>query len=423
MEDRRIAELIDFTRKKFGLKNYYLKRRQLCRRVNYLNETIYTLDMEWFPDHVVELGEDGTNPPGTAVIEIEIHTRKVTSVIFVMGKTYASEGIHISGQYKEEVIGWVEQETGLVYGEQFHLDKEEEGELIFKGSINGIKVYPGGIIEIKFNKEGKLTFFAVHGYFPSVELVRKETFTLTRNELMHLAHNQFKLVRFPSHERKKLFAVYAMDEVFITNHTMALILFDVLADVSAYVKIDEVLYWDNPVRQPFIRKEINWLESISTAQAFSSEPSPDSFPITEQEQEQCMEAVKKMMSQEYPNESGRWFVETLHRERGYIQAILTKDGDDCLVFKSKLLIMIDRNFQAINYMDNREMFKIYEGFELPDKIEISKEQAYGKLKGLLELEPYYVYDQEQKKYVLCGLLDCHYSVDASTGEVIALNDL
>ncbi len=35
----------------------------------------------------------------------------------------------------------------------------------------------------------------------------------------------------------------------------------------------------------------------------------------------------------------------------------------------------------------------------------------------------YVFDVEQKEYVLCGKLDCQYGVNAATGKVVALSDL
>jgi len=52
--DSRMKELIDFVKTKFGLANYYLKRHTINRNVNLFGDTIYTLSMEGFPNHVVE---------------------------------------------------------------------------------------------------------------------------------------------------------------------------------------------------------------------------------------------------------------------------------------------------------------------------------------------------------------------------------
>ena len=95
-----------------------------------------------------------------------------------------------------------------------------------------------------------------------------------------------------------------------------------------------------------------------------------------------------------------------------------------MLFQRKLMIMIDaKSLQVVNYMDNKPMLEIFDQFQAPDKVTVTKEEAFEKMKELFELKPYYVYDFEQKQYVLCGKLDCHYGVNASNGEVIALDDL
>ncbi|MDQ0216680.1 hypothetical protein J2S13_003154 [Oikeobacillus pervagus] len=69
------------------------------------------------------------------------------------------------------------------------------------------------------------------------------------------------------------------------------------------------------------------------------------------------------------------------------------------------------------------MLEVFGQFQAPEKVTVNKEEAFEKMKELFELKPYYVYDFEQKQYVLCGKLDCDYGVIASIGEVIALDDL
>ena len=146
--------------------------------------------MEWFPNHVTEQEDDGSNPEGTAFIEINVNTRKFESAIFVMGKTYVKDGITFANRDTKTIIKWVEDETGLTYGKQFQLHKEEEGELHFKECIDGVAVSPSGFIEVKFDQEGKLTLFAVHGQFPSKEIVKEETYTLSFEKVEHLAKEQ-----------------------------------------------------------------------------------------------------------------------------------------------------------------------------------------------------------------------------------------
>ena len=422
--DRRIHELIEFTKEKFGLENYYLERHSLSRNVNIFNETEYTLDMEWFPNHVTGQEEDGSNPDGTAAIEINVNTRQFKSAIFVMGKTYAKDGIKFSNPDTRTIIKWIENETGLTYGKQFQLHKESEGELQFKECFEGVATSPSGFIDVKFNKEGKLTSFSVYGQFPSREMVKEETYTLSLEAVEHLAKDQLKLVEFPSYEQKKVFPVYAVEEIYLMNDGTSKIPFEIIADVRSYLKIDKTVSWNEPIHKPFDRKEISWTEDVTAEQAFSCEPSPVSFPITKEEEGKCAMAVEELLRQEYPSDTGKWMLKTLHRDKGYIHAILRANHQNNRVFQEKLMIMIDpKSFQAANYMDNKPMLEIYDQFQAPDKVTITKEEAYEKIKELFELKPYYVYDFEQKQYVLCGKIDCQHGVNAGSGEVISLEDL
>jgi hypothetical protein len=422
--DARIQELIDFTKAKFGLDNYYLKRQLFARKVNIFNDTVYTLCMEWFPNHVTEYEDDDFNPEGTAVIDINIRTRKFENVIFVMGKTYAKEGIRFFNHHTNDIIKWIEQETGLTYGKQFQLHKEGEGELFFKECINGKAVSPAGFIEMKFDQEGKLILFSVHGHFPSKTFIREESYSLSLDQVEHLAKEQLKLVEIPSFEQRKLIAVYGVEEIYIKNDRTATIPFEIFAHVNSYVKIDKTIYWNEPIDEPFERKEMNWIEHVTAEQAFSCEPSPDTFPITEEEQENCVTAVKELLRREYPDDNGKWMLKTLHRDEGFIHAVLWAKKQDNRVFQRKIKVIIDpKSFQAVNYMDNKPMLETFDQFQRTENVTITKEEAYEKMKGLYELEPIYVYDFKQNQYILCGKLDCQYGVNASTGEVIALNEL
>jgi hypothetical protein len=420
----RIKELIEFTKVKFGLANYYLKRHSFYRNVNIFNDTVYTLCMEWFPNHVTEQEDDDSNPEGTAVIEINVNTYKFESAIFVMGETYARDGITFGNLDTKTIIKWIERETGLTYGKQFQLHKESEGELQFKECFEGVAVSPSGFIEVKFNQEGKLTSFSVHGQFPQKEMVKVGTYNLIFEDVEHLAKEQLKLIEFPSYEQKKLVNVYAVEEIYVTNDGISTIPFEILADVRSYLKINKTLLWDEPINKPFDRKVISWDEDITAEQAFSAELSPVSFPITMEEEEKCVMAVEELLRQEYPNDTGKWMLKTLHRDKGYIHAIVRANHQDNRVFQRKLMIMIDtESLQAVNYIDNEPMLETYDQFQEPDKVKITKEEAFEKIKEWFELKPYYVYDFEQRKYVLCGKLDCQYGVNAGSGKVISLDDL
>ncbi|WP_078393781.1 hypothetical protein [Shouchella patagoniensis] len=94
--DKHIQNLLTYAQEKWGLSNYRLQHYVMNQELTRLNETIYTLCTEWFPPGKETLDEDGCNPEGTAVIEVEIHSRMFRSVIFVGGITHA-ESVCIKG--------------------------------------------------------------------------------------------------------------------------------------------------------------------------------------------------------------------------------------------------------------------------------------------------------------------------------------
>lgn len=65
-------------------------------------------------------------------------------------------------------------------------------------------------------------------------------------------------------------------------------------------------------------------ENISAEQAFSLEPSPDTFPISKEDQDECIKAVRTFLAQKYPKDTGKWVLKTLQRDHGYIHAILKR---------------------------------------------------------------------------------------------------
>lgn len=413
--DDQIKQIVDFTKMKFGLKNYELNEYEFYRKVNIYNETIYTLSMEWLPNNSVQ--QDDLNPDGTAVIEMNLNTQKFEQVIFVNGKSYAENDKRFL-HYKE-IIKWIEEETGLTYEDQFQLEKEEEGKFTFHSSINGIKVAPIGCIEIQFNHEGQLIEFSINGQFPEKKLIKEEIFTLSREKLENLYFEQLRLIETPIFEQKKRLPIYALDEIYVTNSGIPIEMTN-----NQNVKIDQLIYWDEPLNQPFKAKKLDWFENITSEQAFSCEPSPESYSITEHDKEQCLLLVKNFLRQQYSKDSGQWVLQNLYREKKYIVASLYLNKQDHFIFKRKMKVFINgRNFQVENYIDSAKLLETFNDFQAADGVTFTKEQAFEKLKSNFELKPYYVYDPKERLYVLCGKLDCHFAVNATNGEVVALNEL
>lgn len=419
----RLSVLIDETKEKFGLENYDLHNYEFSRTVDLFQNTNYTLSMEWFPNHTVEVYGVEYNPEGAAVIEVDLTNHKVKSVIFVGEKSFSNH-CTFADFNTGEVIDWVQGETGLIYNKQFQLIEAREGSFNFKGCLNGIDVSPVGLIELKYDHNGRLTFFSVNGHFPEEESKVEENYTLTLEKIEPYKRKQLKLIDFPSSEYKRLLEIYAVEEIYIKNDLSETYPYEVSIDGKKRIKIEEEISWDTVLTKPFERQEIDILEEISEKQAFAGEPHPDLSPISELEKEKCMNAVKDFLRQQYPYDSGKWILKELSRDKGYIHAILCGCKKKSCVLQRKLLIIIDgKNLEAVNYLDNKVMLETFDQYRVPERIIISEEEAYGKLKECFELKPTYVYDHVRKQYILCGKLDCSYGINASNGEMIALDNM
>lgn len=420
--DDRIRQLIDAAKSKFGLNSYFLHNYSFERDVNIYNETVYRLCMEWLPEHMAEKEDDGSNPEGTAAIEVDLKTGRYKSVIFVMGKTYAENGTAFREGKRDDVIKWVEAETGLAYGEQFILVKEEGGRLLFKGCLNGIEYFPSGMIECELDEKGNLILFSVHGEFPPMEMAEKERYDLSLEKIEHIGKKQFKLLHFPSFEDEKIFPIYAMEEVFITNDGKTTIPFEPFVNEGLIrSEIGHILEWEEDLGTKFIRKEIDWSETVTAEQAFVFEPSPDTMPISIDEKEQCINEVRNLLRQEYPNDSGKWMLKTVFRDKGYIHAVLKREEQNSVIFQRKLNVFIDpKSLKAVNYIDNGFLLEAAGHFEKGEEIKIHKEEAFEKAKPFITLKPVYVFDFEKKRYILCGKLDCRFAIKASNGEAVEL---
>ncbi|WP_053217049.1 hypothetical protein [Virgibacillus senegalensis] len=424
--DPRIKLLVDETKRKFGLEDYYLERYQLSRDVNLCKNTVYMITMEWFPFPVSTAYEDELNPEGTAVIEMVIDQHVYSSAIFVGGKSYAKKGIVFSEESRDAIIHWVEKESGLKYGKQFFLERASRSEYLFKACVQGTIVSPGGRIKLELDSEGNLIFFSVSGDFPTNEMVEESSYRLSIENIEQLVKQQIQVVPFPSYEQEKLISIYALEEIYVKNDQDGTLPFPAGYFAGTCLRIDEPILWEKRDNSfpSFYPQEMNWHENITTDQAFSNEPSPDVFPITYEQKVGCMEAVKQVLRQEYPEDSGRWILNTIHREKGKLVATLKSNNQSKSVFSRKLLVFIDADrLFPIQYIDNQTMLEMVASFDVLNMVAVTKEEAFKKLKGHIKLNPAYVYDLREERFVLCGKLDCDYGVSAADGEVIELKDL
>lgn len=422
--DSRLKELIDFTKEKLDLDSYSLYSTNLHCDKNPVDGIDYKFSMEWLPPGITERTEEGYNPPGTVVVDIDLKSRRLKSVIFVDGKTFVNS-LTFDRNDLIEIIHWIEQETGLTYSRQFQIKKEEEKKIQFEACVCGIPVSPAGYIDVQLDDEGRLLLFSVSGHFPASDSPEETDYTLRLDPVVEqIAFQQFKLLEFPSIKQEKRFMVYAMEEVYVSNDAGTCIPVETFEDRHSYLKLNQLMKWDSPMNEKFTEQQLNLgFRLVSVEQAFSSEPHPDTFPLSKYDQEMAIAGVLDFLRKEFPGDTGRWMLHSLHRDMGYIIAEL-KQVEDTRVMPRKLKVFMDAvNYEALDYLDNQAFIQMFEDYPAPDAVKIGKEEAFEKIRTKIDLTPVYVYDFERKGYILCGKLDSQYGVLANTGDVIELEEI
>ncbi|MEC5424099.1 hypothetical protein QGM71_11410 [Virgibacillus sp. C22-A2] len=422
--NEKLEEIIEYTKVKFNLDNYYLKRHHIFREKSSLHRTSYLLSMEWFPNET-DYTDSDYNPSGTAVIDIDIHTNSVKRAIFAQDVSYASQAEFLEPtDDNEKIIEWVEEMTGLEFGRQFLLSYEAEGAVSFQAAVDNITVYPVGTIEVEFNENGQLTLFSIDGVFPHEDQIKWEPFSLTPDKVEPFAQAQSRLLEVPLEEEEKWFPVYAISTAFITNNDKRIISFEEVEKQKSFVKKDVVLEWEHPVDEAFIPAETDLSTEVSIEEAMADTDHPDKLPLTEADQEEAVAETRSFLQRVFPEDSGKWSLKELRYENGYVYAELQPVLRDNRVIVRKLQVILDADtYKALNYIDTIELLNMFQHFERADEPTTKQGQAFDKLRDLLEVTPVYVYDKDQGSYILCGKIDCAHGVDAVTGEVILLDEL
>jgi hypothetical protein len=418
--DARIKELVDFAKNQWGLTEYYLGRHRLFRRLMLDGETLYLLNMEWFPNIYADWTDEEENPEGTASIDINIHTKEFQSVIFVQGLTYAEKGVVFANNDIKEVKDWLTAFTGLNMEKDFVCKQTDEREYYFEEQWNGVPLSPSCSINVEFNENGELTFYAKNVNVLSNKNDLQEAFTLSLSSIEDIAKEQIVLAKFP--EADGMIIVYGVEEIYIRNDRKGTIPF--IQEQGAFQKsVNKILEWEEVRQDTFERGFLQWENEVSIEQAYSMEPHPDSLLITDEEEEKAIQAVIGFLQMKYPNDSGKWTLTYLSRENSYLHAYLEQITAPT-PFPEKLIVFLDTEGKVVNYMDKKELWDKIMDVKEDEAIEmnVSKEEAFEKLKPYFTLTPYYVYDVHDKKWFLCGKLDCDYFVDVESGETSKLED-
>lgn len=417
--NEQLREITEYTREKLGLRNYNLERHHFFREINNFNETQYILNMEWVPRDGHAVGD--LNPAGAAVVDINFHTKKFTRITFVQGVSYADPDKYPSPD-TESAIEWIEEQTDLTFGRQFLLVGDEDDKLSFGAAVDNIPVSPAGTIEIAFNADSQLTDFWIDGDFPDENQIQWEPFALTPEKFKPHAMEQCKLMEVPDDNQKKWKAYYGIEEAFITNDEKSTIPF--VQRENSYVDLDMVMEWDEPIDETFSAEDADFSTEVTVETAVANKQHPDSLLITEDEQKTCVMETLQFLQKVYPDDSGKWKLIRLTREKGYLFAELRPSipSNHVIDHKVKLIIDPDR-LLPVDYIDNKELLAIFSDFQEADAAVVHKSEAFKKLWEHIEVDPVYVYDAQHGRYILCGKLDCAYAVDAVTGETVLLDTL
>lgn len=420
--NEKLKEIIDSNSEKFKLDNYTLKNHHIFREQTGMGKTSFILSMEWVPKEIKEWADD-YNPPGTAIIDIDVHSRLLRRIVFVENENLTDADLPDASS-TELAIEWVEQETGLTFGRQFKLIHEEEKELLFHAAVDNIAVFPSGTIQLEFNEAGKLSLFSIDGYFPDESQLDWEPFALTPDTILPIAQAHSKLLEIPLEEEGKWTAVYSAPTIFVTNDGKRTISFEEVESPKSYIEKDITLEWKAPLGSTFSMRKVDLSLEATEDEAFAGTVYDDNEVLTVEEQEKAEDATRKFLQNEFPEDSGKWRLSAIWRENGYIFAELKPAAPDARVIDRKIKLIVDSaTFEPINYIDNSIILDMFQDFEQADKPVLSIEEAFSKLRPHIEITPVYVFDKKQDRYILCGKADCDYGIDAVTGSLILLDEL
>jgi hypothetical protein len=418
--DKRLQKIADDIKVRFGLDNYEIETHSIHKERNSLGEAYYKFNMEFFPNEISGELEEDLNPAGTAIVDYHIQKEIVESVIFVEEKSFSTM-THFPGKTEEEVGYWIESETGLTYGNDFVMTEVLENGFHFSPNIEGVEITPVGMIEVEFDNDGKLTSYNLYDPIPSSEDLELTEFTLTLEEIEPFVKKQLQLVNFPVEAEKKFVPVYAMEEVYVTLDGSRVIPY--LDHEREEVKVDEVIEWTEPFTGKLVREQIDFVSEATADEAFEGKGIGEKLVVTADQIQQSKDIVRDVFRSEYPKESGTWKLETLQRFEHFIKATCMMAENASSMYNRKLIVLINpETMTLINYVDNGEVFEIFDTFIPAEKAVLSHEDAFEKLVSYISLTPTYVYDSVSEKYILCGLLDAAEGVNAVTGEIVPLTD-
>lgn len=416
-----IEEIIEKTREQFQMNDFYLESYDLLK----YNDNQIVLSMSWLPNGLSKEEED-SNPAGTVEISVDIDTKQVTEIVFVDEKNLLPEELFPQVDNIEDIIEWIEEQTQLEYGRQFKLMKETKENIEFHAAVDNIKLFPGGSLDIHFNKEGRLSSFFVRGFFADESQIHWEPFNLIDETVKPLVKQHCKVIEVPDEATAAWKPYYVISSFLIPNQAPgSIIYFSEIENNLSYKPLDIILTWIEPSTEKFEKKDIDLKNIFTEDEVFQNRESQDNDkPIPNDAIDQMVIEITNLLRMEFPDDSGQWRLTSVKREQGYLLARLDPAEETPRVLYPSLMLWINPvTLKVDNYMDPTPLLDAFDFFEKAEAVRVNKETAAERLYEHIDLEPVYVRDQQTNMYHLCGKVTSDfYGLDAVSGELSTFDE-
>jgi len=412
-----VQMLIDHTKTICGLDAYILKTHHIFHDV----QAGYIFCSEWTPKDTLAQEDKDSNPPGTAIIEINFHTKVLKSIVFTDALSFIEEG-SLPSRDRDQLLDWIEEQTDMTYGRQFKLIHEKPDSLEFQASIDNMPVAPSGSIRIKFNDAGQLILFSVQGVFPDESEMEWEPFSLTPEDTAPITRGLLTLLDVPVEKELTWVPFYKINPVFVTNDGANAISASAVNEHPVYFEKDILLEWSGEASGSVEKRKITLDDSVALSDALQAAPHYDQLPISHDMEQTCIEEIRRVMQLEYPAGSGKWKITSMYRQHGSIIAIVHHANNHSAV-PAKVKILLDDTGKAFNVIDNKFLFQLIAHFKHADQPKLTADEAFSKLQEHIITEPVYAFNRETGKYHIHGKIDCPFAVNALTGELVKTKDI
>lgn len=416
--EKHIHSMMEEMANTYQLTDYFLGRHELIRTKNYLHETNYALVMEWFPNFYQDWADKTENPPGTVILEIDFHSKRLRSLTYTEPIKQPS---FLPPEKIEAMANWIRRQTGLVVGKQLHLVKQADHIYEFRAVKNHVPIYPIASVRFQF-VDSYFQSFSINGVFPPEEKFKLEDFHLHPDTIQPVIESQCKKMIAPNFADTSWQAIYGIEEIFITNDGMNLLPLDFHYHEASFVELNHQIQWKSAIstKHPSKKRPIFIEDKVSLEMALKKETHPDFKQISDWDILASMDCTEVFLQKYYPNDSGKWIFKKIYRQLDFLVVSLVRENAFDL-FNQKLHLYIDaKTKELVNYLDSQFIYGDFKKALYTEEDVITVSQALRKLYKYIRFTPVYVYDFIQKKYILCGKLNCPYGIDVITGKKIRL---